>query len=179
MKMLLILLALAGPVVAEPVLIDDFSDGAESRWRYTSDRVMGGVSDGRASLGREGDTSFARLQGTVSTANNGGFIQIRQELAQPFSTQAKGIALRVRGNGETYYIHVRPTSSRRPWQYYQAAFKADGDWQDISLPWSAFAPQGGLSGGFAPQDLLSIGIVAYGADYEAALDIDWIGTIED
>ena len=117
MKMMLILLLLAAPAMAEPMLIDDFSTGAENRWRYTSDRVMGGISDGRAGLGAEGDISFAQLRGTVSTANNGGFIQIRQDLASPLPADASGITLRIRGNGETYYIHLRPKASRRPWQY--------------------------------------------------------------
>lgn len=175
---MLILLLLAAPAMAEPMLIDDFSTGAESRWRYTSDRVMGGISDGRAGLGAEGDISFAQLRGTVSTANNGGFIQIRQDLASPLPADASGITLRMRGNGETYYIHLRPKASRRPWQYYQAAFQSTENWKEVTLPWAAFQPQGGLEAGFSPQDILSLGIVAYGADYQAALDIDWIGTAD-
>ena len=172
----ILLLMISAPAMADPMLIEDFSQDAGDRWSYTSDRVMGGVSDGGAALGSEGDLEFARLRGTVSTANNGGFIQIRQELATPLPDDADGISLRVRGNGEGYYIHLRPKQSRRPWQYFQAAFDTKNDWQDITLPWSAFTPQGGLPTTFAPADIRSIGIVAYGKDYEAALDIDWIGT---
>jgi len=80
MKLIPVLLLLAAPVMADPMLIDDFSDGAENRWRYTSDQVMGGVSEGGASLGAEDGITFAQLRGMVSTANNGGFIQIRQDL---------------------------------------------------------------------------------------------------
>jgi len=178
MKMVLILLLLAAPAMAEPMLIDDFSTGAEDRWRYTSDRVMGGISDGGAGLGVEDGISFAQLRGTVSTANNGGFIQIRQDLASPLPKDATGITLRMRGNGETYYIHLRSSASRRPWQYYQAAFKSTENWQQVTLLWSAFEPQGGLEARFSPEDIRSLGIVAYGADYEAALDIDWIGAAD-
>lgn len=178
MKLTLILLLLAAPVMADPMLIDDFSDGAESRWRYASDRVMGGVSDGSASLGAEDGTSFAQLRGTVSTANNGGFIQIRQDLQTRLPAQATGIAVRVRGNGATYYIHMRPEASRRPWQYYQAAFETTAEWREVTLPWGAFKPNGGLGPDFAPTDIRSLGIVAYGADYEAILDIDWIATAQ-
>ncbi|WP_342070440.1 CIA30 family protein [Yoonia algicola] len=176
MKMILTLLFLAVPAVADPMLIDDFSDGTETRWRYVSDRVMGGVSDGGASIGSEDGASFAQLRGTVSTANNGGFIQLRQELQTRLPADATGIALRVRGNGATYYVHIRPGAARRPWQFYQAAFETTPDWQEITLPWSAFKPQGGLDAAFAPADLRSIGIVAYGADYDASLDVDWIAT---
>jgi len=179
MKMILMLLLAAAPAMADPLLIEDFSDGAETRWRYTSDRVMGGISDGSAGIASEENVSFAQLRGTVSTANNGGFIQIRQDLAERLPADATGIALRARGNGATYYIHIRPDASRRPWQYYQAAFETSQDWQDVVLPWSAFKPQGGLNTDFAPTDIRSLGIVAYGADYEAVLDVDWIGTTPD
>lgn len=178
MKMILILLLLAAPVVAEPMLIEDFSEGAETRWRYTSDRVMGGVSDGRAGIGTEDGVTYVQLRGTVSTANNGGFIQVRQDLQTRLPNDATGIALRARGNGATYYIHIRPDGSRRPWQFYQAAFETTSDWQEIALPWSAFKPQGGLSGDFAPEDIRSLGIVAYGADYQATLDVDWVRTTD-
>lgn len=176
MKMILTMLLLAAPVMADPMLIEDFSDDAETRWRYTSDRVMGGVSDGRAGIGSADGVSFAQLRGTVSTANNGGFIQIRQDLATRLPADATGISLRVRGNGDTYYVHVRPDASRRPWQYYQAAFRSSADWQDILLPWAAFKPQGGLDARFAPTDIHSLGIVAFGANYEAVLDVDWIAS---
>jgi hypothetical protein len=178
MKMMLILLLLSVPEKAEPMLIDDFSTGSEDRWRYTSDRVMGGVSDGNAGLGLEDGVTFVQLRGTVSTANNGGFIQIRQDLATLLPSDASGIQLRMRGNGATYYIHLRPKASRRPWQYYQAAFESSENWQEVTLPWSAFQPQGGLEARFSPDDIRSLGIVAYGADYEAELDIDWIGTAD-
>ncbi len=176
MKLVTILLLIAAPVAADPMLIDDFSNDAADRWRYTSDRVMGGVSDGRAALASEGEISFAQLRGTVSTANNGGFIQIRHDLTTPLPSDSTGIRLRARGNGATYYIHVRPTSSRRPWQFFQASFPTTPDWAEITLQWSDFSAQGGLRGVLAPADIQSIGIVAYGADYEASLDVDWIAS---
>ena len=177
--MILTLLLLAAPAVEDTMLIDDFSNGAETRWRYVSDRVMGGVSEGGASIGSEVGVTYAQLRGTVSTANNGGFIQLRQELQPRLPAEAAGIALRARGNGATYYLHIRPDAARRPWQFYQAAFETTPDWQEITLPWSAFKPQGGLNTDFAPTDIRSLGIVAYGADYEAVLDVDWIGTTPD
>ena len=52
-----------------------------SDWKYVSDRVMGGVSEGNVYLEKDGDTSFARLIGDVSTRNNGGFIQLRSAVS--------------------------------------------------------------------------------------------------
>ena len=59
-------------------LIDDFSDNPERRWQFYTDQVMGGVSDGRASVRLDSEGPYVRLEGLVSTANNGGFIQIRR-----------------------------------------------------------------------------------------------------
>ncbi len=84
----------------------------------------------------------------------------------------------MRGNGARYYIHLRAQAAQRPWQYYQAAFETSADWQEVILPWSDFIAQGGLPEAFAPEDILGLGIVAYGADYDAALDVDWVGTLQ-
>ncbi|MEJ8561323.1 CIA30 family protein [Yoonia sp. GPGPB17] len=165
--------------MAETMLIENFAEGSETRWRYVSDRVMGGVSDGGAALGSEDGITYARLSGTVSTANNGGFIQIRHDLEMRLPADATGITLRVRGNRATYYVHLRPDAARRPWQFYQAAFETTAGWQEVVLPWSAFRARGSLAPAFAPTDLRSIGIVAYGIDYEALLDVDWIGAATD
>ncbi|SFS15694.1 CIA30 family protein [Yoonia litorea] len=176
--MILTLLFLATTAGADPMLIEDFGQDATERWGYTSDRVMGGVSDGQAGLGRDGDLEFAQLRGQVSTANNGGFIQIRTNLSSPLPEAATGLALRVRGNGARYYVHLRPDTARRPWQFYQAAFDTTEAWAEVRIPWAAFRPQGGLQAQFRPSDIRSLGIVAYGADYEAALDVDWISTTD-
>ncbi|MEM7733668.1 MAG: CIA30 family protein, partial [Pseudomonadota bacterium] len=86
----------------------------------------------------------------------------------------KGLKLRVRGHGERYYIHLRPRSSTRPWHYFAASFGTNDTWQEIALPWGSFTAQGGLIAEFDPTEITSIGVVAYGADYEAKLDVAWI-----
>ena len=62
-------------------------------WEYISDNVMGGVSTGKAEI-LENNNSFLRLEGNVSTENNGGFIQVRtfKEIA---SDNFEGIKLRL------------------------------------------------------------------------------------
>ena len=66
---------------------------------------MGGVSEGRVSVRPGPEGPYVRLEGLVSTANNGGFIQIRTKIADGVK-DAEGILLKVRGNGENYYIHL-------------------------------------------------------------------------
>ena len=66
--------------MGQSMLVDDFQSGPEKRWRFFADTVMGGVSSGNVEFATKDGVSFARLTGDVSTANNGGFIQIRHEL---------------------------------------------------------------------------------------------------
>ena len=58
-----------------------FSQDSEKYWLYISDRTMGGISEGQAALEQDGKMFFARLTGNVSTANNGGFIQLRSRFS--------------------------------------------------------------------------------------------------
>ncbi|WP_168797848.1 CIA30 family protein [Pacificoceanicola onchidii] len=169
--------ALCWPVTAAKaggLMIEDFTDGEAEAWRYVSDRVMGGVSDGTMQLVRQGADQFARLTGTVSTANNGGFIQMRRALDGALLEQGTGLRLRLRGNGARYFVHLRPSGSLRPWHYFAAEFETSGQWEEIVLPWSRFTAQGGLKATFDPARVTSIGLVAYGADYEALLDVAWV-----
>lgn len=162
------------------MLLDDFSEGAERRWQYLSDRVMGGVSDGGAVLGEEGGTRFALLAGTVSTANNGGFIQLRRDLMTAQAAGSSGLQLTVRGTNGPYFIHIRTTDTRRPWHYYQASFPVSETWQDVTLPWSAFAAKGQrLPETIDPRIITSIGIVAYGRDHDAEVAVKKVILTED
>ena len=87
-----------------------FSTDSAKYWQYISDRTMGGISEGQAALEKDGKMFFARLTGNVSTANNGGFIQLRSRFSfsnfQKNDKKIKGVRLNVRGNGETYHIFI-------------------------------------------------------------------------
>ncbi|MEL6533028.1 MAG: CIA30 family protein [Pseudomonadota bacterium] len=152
-------------------VIEAFDAGAEARWDYVQDGVMGGVSQGQAAL----EDGAIRLTGTVSTDNNGGFIQVRQRLIDGWPADVEGLNLRVRGNGERYYVFLRTTSAQRPWHSYRASFTANAEWQDITLPLSAFeASQGSLPARFSADEIRSIGLVAYGRDHNADLSVSRI-----
>ena len=77
-KFLVILLAtLTSIALAKDEISIPFTEENAKYWQYISDQTMGGISNGQAVLDKDGDIIFARLTGNVSTANNGGFIQIR------------------------------------------------------------------------------------------------------
>jgi Complex I intermediate-associated protein 30 (CIA30). len=132
-------------------------------WRFFTDQVMGGVSEGKAELAAQG----LHLTGLVRTANNGGFIQARAETG-PFAPENQGIRIRVKGDGQRYFLHLRSRATRLPWQYYQAGFDTDGTWQDITLPFSAFTGSGRLLPRQPrPETITSVALVAYGRDHTA------------
>lgn len=154
---------------------ETFRNHPETRWRFFTDGVMGGVSSGQVSFHTEGGQSYARLTGNVSTKNRGGFIQMQENLETP-PDGAKGVRIVMRGNDEDYFIHLRSRTMLLPWQYYQARFHASPDWVEVKLPFSAFKPSGGLLRSEPrAKDLKSIAVVAYGKDYQAAVDVREIG----
>jgi|TARA_B110000902_G_scaffold213838_1_gene245558 hypothetical protein len=160
----------------EPLMIDNFESQPELRWDYISDQVMGGVSEGGLVFDNEGGNAFAHLTGKVSIENNGGFIQLRREVAGASVVSAAGAYLKVRGNGQRYYLHLRTSRTLLPWQYYQASFQTTEQWQIIKVPLTAFAPSSSWSSKTVkPDSLRSIGIVAYGRDHIADIEIAEIG----
>jgi hypothetical protein len=166
----------AGSAFADNLVMDKFDADPKSRWSYVSDQVMGGVSEGGAEyLNQDGD-SFARLTGRVSTENSGGFIQIRRAVAKGSVDDALGVYLRVRGNSQGYYVHLRTSGTVLPWQYYQAGFQVTEDWQTIRLPLTDFERSGSwLAAAVNPKSIRSIGVLAYGRDHQAEIDIAEIG----
>lgn len=165
-------LSTASIVKGESVLIEDFAANPESRWGYFADTVMGGVSQGKVEFLSESQTSFLRLSGEVSTANNGGFIQVRASFSGALNEEVEGLKLQVRGNGEPYYIHIRTSGTRVPWQYYQMQFPTTSEWAEVTLPFSSFKPSGSfMRKTMDPTKIRTLGIVAYGRNFEADLDV--------
>ena len=159
-------------------IIDDFTDNPERRWQFYTDQVMGGVSEGGASVRLDSEGPYVRLEGLVSTANNGGFIQIRRNVSEQ-SKDAKGILLKVRGNGENYYINVNTNETIfLPQQYrfyYQASFPTSKNWSEVKIPFSTFKRSSTqISEYFNGKNLRTIGLLAYGRDHNALLEIKYL-----
>jgi hypothetical protein len=164
------------------LLIDDFSngDGVSSmgpEWRQFTDRVMGGVSTGMHSFDVIEGQSCIHLQGRVSLENNGGFIQVALPLdldGRPFNaSQFTGLSLWVRGNSETYFVHLRTSQTQLPWQYYQAQFFADAQWREVKIPFTRFKPEN-LSSKIDPKKLKRLAVVAAKQAYQADVAVSRI-----
>tara|TARA_B110000046_G_scaffold184626_1_gene223636 strand:+ start:8783 stop:9352 length:570 start_codon:yes stop_codon:yes gene_type:complete len=172
----LLTIVLSVTVVADEIMLDNFESNPEQRWRYVSDQVMGGVSIGQVVYRQQGDVSYAHMTGTVSTENNGGFIQLRSSIAKGAAAQSTGVTLRVRGIPQKYYVHLRTRGTVLPWQYYQASFDIDKQWRTIKVPFSAFKRSGKwLNSAIDPSFIRSIGVVAFGRDHSADIQITEIG----
>ena len=142
------------------------------QWTYFADTVMGGISEGSAEFENSGSDKAIRLIGEVSTANNGGFIQVRSSVPWALAKGKTGIKLKVKGNGETYYLHIRNSSTRLPWHYYQQGFDTTSTWQEIELPFQSFVKSSSLMRTTIKQTTIkTIGIVAYGKDHTADISV--------
>ncbi|MEO0702968.1 MAG: CIA30 family protein [Pseudomonadota bacterium] len=144
-------------------------------WMFVSDGVMGGVSEGAMAFEEHAGEVALRLTGTVRTERNGGFIQMRTTLTDPLPETAEALKIRVRGNGERYFVHLRTPASRRPWHSYRAGFETGPDWREVTLPFTAFQPSDPtLPAPIAPAHVRSVGLVAIGRAHQADL---WLAAI--
>jgi len=175
---LIVMITINSKAIAVEDLSYPFNADSGKYWQYTSDQVMGGVSDGQVTLEQDGKTYYARLTGNVSTANNGGFIQFRSgvsfENSEKEGKNLQGVRLNVRGNGETYYIHIRTNESWSPSDYYATTFIASEEWQVIDLPFNKFKRRWSKNSALDPKKIRRFGIVAYGKDFIADVSVSTI-----
>ncbi|MDC3067863.1 CIA30 family protein [Paracoccaceae bacterium] len=154
---------------------ETFDPDNARNWSFFTDGVMGGISQGKAFYGKSGSDNFVRLQGKVSTENNGGFIQIRHSLTKSLDSDVRGVSLKVRGNGEKYYVFIRTRSTILPWQFYNSGFKTSKDWRIVNLNFETFQRSSNfLRKAINSSSIKSIGIVAYGRDHNAKIDVSEI-----
>ena len=150
------------------MIIDNLND-VRANWSAISDQVMGGISEVNFYEIEEDGKKFYRLEGDVSTENNGGFIQSSVGVYIN-SKDFEGIRLKIRGNNNEYFVHLR-APRMMPWNYYYAEFYATNEWQIIELPLSSFKYSRNQKQGIDFRTIRSIGLVAYGKDFTAQLDI--------
>jgi uncharacterized surface protein with fasciclin (FAS1) repeats len=125
-------------IAAEPTSkpVADFSDAAAAKkWLSVNDDVMGGVSEGGLRITDDKTLEFA---GRISLENQGGFASIRTRSEDLGLDGYDTIALRVKGDGRTYYLDLR-TSTLFAAASYRAALKTQKDtWQEVRFPLKDF-----------------------------------------
>lgn len=152
--------------------METFENAPEARWQFFTDGVMGGVSSGRMTFAEDNGASYARMTGEVSTANNGGFIQMRSEALGTPPPGSTGVRLVVRGRDGPYFVHIRTSGTRLPWQFYQAGFDVAETWAEVRVPFEVFRPRGGfLRSELRAETVRSLAIAAYGRDHSADIAV--------
>lgn len=157
------------------MIIDDLhaahpQAGNGARWQLFSDQVMGGISQGTALREIVAGRAALRMRGDVRLENNGGFVQIGLDLSPEGglvdASAFDGIEIDVRGNGETYGVHLRSDAVTRPWQSYRQSFVAGENWRTVRLPFTGFAPHR-IDAPLDVRRLRRIGIAAIGRAFAA------------
>lgn len=160
---------------SDETVIDDFSDprlvsSLGTKWRGVSDQVMGGLSEAVISRKQVGGRDSLHLTGDVRTENNGGFIQAALTLDESGldASSFTGVRITVRGNSESYSLHLRTPDTKRPWQSYRTQFVAGQEWQTLDLPFAGFAPYR-IDTPMDTARIRRLGIVAIGRPFRADL----------
>ncbi len=140
----LLLMTSSGPTLTAAtsdtaLLLTDFTaNSSDLGWYVVNDDVMGGRSSGGFTL----EAGALHFSGSTNT-NGGGFSSIRTApVSLDLSNQA-GIRLQLRGDGRRYTWRL--TTGAR-WRGRQVSYWADfetrqGEWQSVSIPFSAFVPR--------------------------------------
>ena len=146
-------------------------------WRFFTDGVMGGLSQGTVKRDNIEGIQCYKMSGDVTTENNGGFIQIRLDLDPKNEiNKYEGLYLKIYGNNQKYYLHIRTGLTLAPWQYYSHSFITNNQWTTIKTPLKDFK----RSNFYQPkkldnQKIKTIGLVAGFDNYEADICLAEIG----
>ena len=131
-----------GSEQAEQTVIFDFGPEAEP-WPSIDDPVMGGRSRSKMSI----ENGIAVFEGVVSLENNGGFASLRSPPAEHDLSGSGGIVLRLLGDGKTYGVRLRTSSSFDGVSYQAKVTTEAGRWTEFELP---FGTTPDSSGSFQP-----------------------------
>jgi monofunctional biosynthetic peptidoglycan transglycosylase len=158
-------------------LLFDFSSSSAddpSDWRSVDDPVMGGVSESTF----EATPNGAAFTGVVSLEQGGGFCSVRAPEASYDWSDADGLRLRLRGDGNRYWLTAY-TDPGGPISY-RAPLQPPEQWTEIDVPFARLTPYRRGSKvpdapSFAPSAVRTIGFLI--ADEQAGpfrLDVAWI-----
>lgn len=141
-------------------------------WEYVADTVMGGVSQGALKTETVDGRDAARLMGTVSLDNNGGFLQMAFDVAADVSAWT-GLEIDVIGNDEIYDLRVRTDQLTRPWQSFRTSFTAHREWTAVRIPFMDLTPHR-TDAAFDPRRVRRIGVLAIGRVFDADVAVSGV-----
>jgi NADH dehydrogenase [ubiquinone] 1 alpha subcomplex assembly factor 1 len=158
----------------------DFGKAELSSWRALNDGVMGGRSVGNVSYSR----STLKWEGRVSLENNGGFSSVRSPWSERDLSGFDAVTIRCRttaGSADTFTLTMEV--SEQWWMpYWKTDFKADTEWKEIVVPFSALKKSSAMTGELPKiwswgnlSKVLRLGMMKYdGLAGEFGLEVDWM-----
>ncbi|MDZ7613451.1 MAG: CIA30 family protein [Flavobacteriaceae bacterium] len=117
------------------VIFDFQADSDIRNWQVVDDDVMGGRSNGRFYLNKEG---FGVFEGAISLENNGGFSSVRYRFNPKNINEYEKIVLRLKGDGKAYQFRLK-ANQNEPYSYIYS-FNTSGKQETIEIRLSAMYP---------------------------------------
>ncbi len=179
--LIFIFLTISNNSNAKNLILDNLNSPGKTtqdqKWSFITDRVMGGLSEGKVSIDKIENKSCYRMTGDVTTENNGGFIQIRASISPNIHiNKFKGIYIKVFGNNKKYNLFIRTGLTLAPWQYYSKSFFSPNEWIEIKAPFAEFKKSNFYQPKkLANQKIKSIGLVAAFDDFKSDICLSEIG----
>ncbi len=163
-----------------PSTLFDFTAAPDTAaaWRSLDDPVMGGVSQSQFAATEDG----AAFTGEVSLKQGGGFCSVRAPALTADLRGARGLRLRLRGDGKRYWLTMY-TEAGGPVSY-RASVQPPADWTPVTVRFDALTPyRRGThvpdAPPFAPDQVRTLGFLI--ADEQAGpfrLEVAWIRTVQ-
>lgn len=151
----------------------------EFAWRMVTDQVMGGQSQGEVVRKQELDSLCDCLQGAVSLANNGGFIQMQLNfkkmptLSKPLA-EYDGIFIELMGQPHLYNLHFKSSQLLLPWQSFRKQVAVTEQWQRFYVPFKEFESHRTFAT-FKPAKATKFAVVAIGEAFQAKVCVRKFG----
>ena len=116
-------------ILNSPALLIDFGNDKDgSDWFITNDGVMGGLSQGKASI-LEDKLVF---EGTVSLENNGGFTKVDSRLQKMDLSQFSTVKIRAKGTGHVAGFRL-DLNQRFYLPNYKFMLRPTDEWEDYEF----------------------------------------------
>ncbi len=155
--------------------IFSFNNKNVKPWQAVNDVVMGGLSQSKMEI----EKGIAIFSGKVSLENNGGFASVRSLAAKHDLSSAKGICIRVKGDGSAYKFCLKTSVSWNSVLYQQRFETVKDKWITCSLPLDKFIStfRGRILNNrpLEPKNITSFGfLISDKQKGNFQLEIDWI-----
>lgn len=117
-------------------MLFDFSGKCDlQNWQIVDDGVMGGLSEGNASLNEAGHLEYF---GSVSLENNGGFSSLRYRFDTENVEDFTAFSIRLKGDGKRYQFRAKTSSG--DWYSYIQHFETSGKWETVEIKMADMYP---------------------------------------